>query len=254
MRADYAYIQARLQARHGMRLSNTQWQQLEAQQGLSNFLHLSSETGLRSWVANLHPEEGIHVIENRLAGHFRDYVKQVSNWQPTQWRKATRWIAVLPDLPLIRQSISVASLPLWIEGHPALGMLTGTNPEERNHLLLQTEYAPLIREPDEELLVERWLAHWRSLFPRDARKLLPPLEKLVANIQRHTSRFSSLPSVKASSSRLELEQSLCHQFRRHEQQPVTAFIHLALVALDLERVRGNISRRMLFPETEEVMQ
>ena len=47
-----------------------------------------------------------------------------------------------------------------------------------------------------------------------------------------------------------LDQSLTAAFRRHSQQPAAIFCHLGLVALDLERLRGGLVRRAVFPRRQ----
>ena len=41
-------------------------------------------------------------------------------------------------------------------------------------------------------------------------------------------------------------------FRKYNFQPMTSFVHLALVALDIERLRGDIMQRSLFVSYSEV--
>jgi hypothetical protein len=40
-------------------------------------------------------------------------------------------------------------------------------------------------------------------------------------------------------------------FRKHAFQPAAVFIHLLLVALDMERLRGSVMQRALFPGYRE---
>jgi hypothetical protein len=49
-----------------------------------------------------------------------------------------------------------------------------------------------------------------------------------------------------------LATSLGAAFRRHSFKPAAACAHLGLVALDLERLRGELVQRALFEETTAV--
>ena len=67
-------------------------------------------------------------------------------------------------------------------------------------------------------------------------------------IARHLARFRIAQPHEANSLRRGFEQRLLAFFRRHPVQPSAAFAWLALAALDLERLRGEIERRLAFPE------
>jgi hypothetical protein len=75
------------------------------------------------------------------------------------------------------------------------------------------------------------------------------MERLEARLQRHLSRLRESDGVERSQQACQrLSEELAYEFRRHTHQPAAAFMHLALVALDLERLRAALVRRALFVE------
>ena len=59
------------------------------------------------------------------------------------------------------------------------------------------------------------------------------------------------PQEASAPYRRDLAQTVTRLFRRHGGTPVAVFCHLALVALDLERLRGDLVRRALFEPAKE---
>ncbi len=96
---------------------------------------------------------------------------------------------------------------------------------------------------------EASLDEWRALWPREPRAGTARLEAFVALLDAHRARMRS-SDLEQDGWRLcdRLEDELTRLFRVHPRQPVTALAHLALVALDLERLRGAVLRRRLFPD------
>jgi hypothetical protein len=242
----FAYTQARLQARHGLRLDEQQWRHLESQQGLANFLHVASESGMSSWLAGLHADDAIHVLEKAFSKHFRNYVEQLAHWQPPQWRTATLWVSVLPDLPLLEHMRYTGEVPQWLSDDEELGPLLDVSDDVLLQRLALTRYAPLTAAwHSATSMLESWRTHWRDCWPESSAKALAGVETVEALIMRHRDSFQDLQTHAAAAARAQLSKQLGLQFRRFSQQPAAAFAHLGLVALDVERLRGNISTRAL---------
>ena len=94
-----------------------------------------------------------------------------------------------------------------------------------------------------------WLETWRASLPRAAgdRALLQrPAELLLPRlVQPDRQRRSAVAAERRELLRL---------FRRHAGSAVAVFAYLALVALDVERLRGGMVVRVLFetaPEAHE---
>jgi hypothetical protein len=87
---------------------------------------------------------------------------------------------------------------------------------------------------------------WRRRWPADqADAGLDELGKLFAS---HLGRFRLALPHEAQALRRGFEARLLAHFRRHPVQATAAFAWLALAALDLERLRGEIERRIAFPQ------
>ncbi len=91
------------------------------------------------------------------------------------------------------------------------------------------------------------LAHpgWRKRWPAGSDE--PGLEELAQLFAGHLARFRIAPPHEAGALRRGFEARLLAQMRRHPLQAAAAFAWLALAALDLERLRGEIERRIAFP-------
>ena len=98
-----------------------------------------------------------------------------------------------------------------------------------------------------------WVARWLELCPRGDAASRRSLAGLAELLRGDADLFARLPDAQAAwAARRALEARLAGLFRRHARQPAALFIHLLLVALDLERLRGGLVRRALFPVAAEV--
>jgi hypothetical protein len=86
---------------------------------------------------------------------------------------------------------------------------------------------------------------WRRRWPAGARE--PGLGELARLVAGHLARFRIAAPHEANALRRGFEERLLAFFRRHPVQACAAFAWLALAALDLERLRGEIERRLAFP-------
>ena len=87
---------------------------------------------------------------------------------------------------------------------------------------------------------EEWLDAFRASWPPCSSTDRAGMEELVAVIERHVHDFARAPLDEAWPRRLLLQAQLESLFRRHALAPAAAFAHLAIVALDLERLRAEI--------------
>ncbi len=247
----FIYTQTRLQARHGMRPNNQEWQMVEGQKDLAGFLQSARQTSLRPWVLSLHGQDNSLIIEATLRQLYRNYVDEVVIWLPSSWRSPVQWIKYLYDLPSLQYLLSGNTAPTWMRDDPQLKQFTATNLEARIKFMQQSVYAPLIaaRQSGKTLLAG-WTEHWRSLWPQE--KSHKSLVKLIRLFNQHLANFQQLSPQQAWKSRETLAATLTIMFRQFSYQPVAAFIHLALIALDLERLRGDLMQRCLFPGFKEL--
>ena len=244
--AHFAYVQVRLQARHGTRPDEAVWRHLQGTSDFANFLQLARNTSLRPWVQTLDPGQGSDAVEGELRRLFRRHVDEVAGWVGPAWRPAVKWVRHLPDLPALQYLFSGDPLPAWIQDDPELKAMGCLPVNARLDAIRQSDcnifYAAWQAGAS---LPDAWLAHWRSLWPKAARHdhRLEALGKALGQYLR-VLQADTGGSVQV---RYEtLRSQLNSAFRRDSFKPAAVFIHLALTALELTRLRGELLVRQLF--------
>ena len=244
----FVYTQTRLQARHGMRPDERTWRQLEAQSELASYLQVARQTGLRPWVITLHAHDSHHLLESTLLRLYRSYIDEVAHWQPRPWQPAVQWLTILMDLPTLQHLLTGNTARPWMADDTQLKAFTLSNVEQRIQAMQDSPYAPLLQGWQAgQNLEQAWLTHWQKLWPEQKPSANATLLALLQTLQEHRDQFLHAGAAQAWPLRTMLTKRLSILFRRHSYQPATAFIHLALVALDMERLRGDIIQRRLFP-------
>ncbi|MEZ5729317.1 MAG: hypothetical protein R3E48_15770 [Burkholderiaceae bacterium] len=99
-RAAFAYAQARLQAHHGRRLSDTDWRRLEASRGAAHYLAAARAGSLAGWLEAIGDADDGHTLEAKLNAAWTRHVDEVAGWVPVDWRAALRWFGTLIQLPI----------------------------------------------------------------------------------------------------------------------------------------------------------
>lgn len=249
----FDYAQARLQARHGQRPDERLWRRLQGIGELSHYLQVARGSVLRRWVAGLQARQSSHEIEVSLRRQLRGYVDEVAGWLPQPWRAPIAWARRLPDLAAIQHLLSEPAVPAWMNADPALAPFTAGTLSERRTAMLDSDCACLAQHwnPSVPLpLYQTWLYCWEQMWPH-APRLTTGLRQLGA--LHATQARAALAGVTDVSGlqRSALQAEYVRAFRRHPFQPAAAFAHLGLVALDVQRLRGAILRRLLFDETLE---
>ncbi len=241
MTAEFAYAQARAQARNGDRLTLAEWRMLESGRSLAQYLHLASATALAPKLRHYTRTTSPHAIERSLRQDWRHEVDGVSLWLPPRWCTAVRWTRWLPDLPSFTYLLQGGPVPAWMGRDPTLAQVAITDGDERIAAINLSEAGQaLVRYGDDDP-VRSWLLHWRTLWPK-GESTHAPIDELVSLV------VTNLESVRESgpdSYRL-LESRTLRLMRRNVNQPVVAFCHLLLTALQLYRLRGGLIRRALF--------
>jgi len=239
-------VQARLQARHGERLQEADWRIIEGARSSNQFVERALASSLRRFVERINPRLASHATERMLRDTWRAYVAELADWVPRAWREAVLWVSLLPELPII-DALLKGEAPEWIEEDPAFAEFTKADLQERNAALANSPLDALAASNGREKTVAaRWFVHWRSQWPQrraDERTLLD----VAAMIDAHIGRLDRAGLEETSAPyRRDLALKLTRTFRRHGGSPAAVFCHLALVALDLERLRGDLIRRRLF--------
>jgi hypothetical protein len=85
---------------------------------------------------------------------------------------------------------------------------------------------------------------WPFTTPSERRSL----DDLLAELEQHRAAMGGSDAADGWALRAELDARVTRLFRLHAGGPAAPFCHLTLVALDLERLRGALLRRALFPD------
>jgi len=245
-RPRWSYVQARLQSRHGERLQEADWQAVEAARSMGQYLEHARALPLRRFIAHIDVRMSSHAIERVLREIWRRYVAEVAGWVPAGWRQAVLWTALVPDLPIIAAVLRADATVAWIQQDPVFAKFADPDPRKRDATLTASPFARLLAVSEsDETLAARWFAHWRSLWPHrrgGERELL----EIAVTISAHVERLRRAGALETSAPhRRDLALKLARMFRRRSGTPAV-FCHLALVAIDLERLRGGLLRRLLF--------
>jgi len=231
----FAYAQARVQARYGDRLEDSDWQRLGAVRSAGQYLETARATSLRPWVAPLAPDMDHHQQERVLRAVWRDTVAEVSAWLPSEWRDAARVWSDLPELASIEHVRRGWFAPEWSE--------------RDDHL---AEALPEAAGESEQSAGAAWLARWRNAWPNPPRARAAPLEAIgVALFPGFEATDLPIPPPAYRASEAAIDAELTRVFRRHAQTPAAIFAYLAFAWRDFERFRGGLSRRRLFHDGRE---
>ena len=252
---NFAYVQARLQARHGKRPDSATWSQLDSTIDVPGLIHLVRSTSLASWMDSVQPTPDVHVLERTLRHRWLRHIDTVAGWSPQHWRNAIRWVGTSILLPSLHHARSGNAPPQWTADDPTL--LTTLN-EPSNEVSLHFKGLPistLINSAPDQPLSTVWYNLWRSLWPSSSKQVYQELQKLMETVETHHTELATLkPTANTAKSRSKLRHELKRGFRRGAQTPSAVFCYLGLCALDLQRLRGNLVTRALFPRQPEMHQ
>jgi hypothetical protein len=254
------YAQARLQARYGQRGDEPLWVQIRSARSFGAVLETLRASPLRRWVTAIPVDADADEVELRLRAELRGAIAEVASWMPDEWHPALLWTAHLVDLPAVaRLASGEPSLP-WMKRDAVLQQYAEADADLRRAALRNGPLAAVVRAIEgqaaegatrhpaaaEAVARTTWLDEWRRRWPDRTGEDALALEALARLFNRHLPRFAELGAEEAWALRLDLETQVATRFRRHALTPVAAFAYLALVALDLERLRGHLVVRAAF--------
>jgi len=244
--ADFAYAQARIQARHGTRLTEQEWRRLNATHDVTQYMHVLRSTSRARWVERIAPDMSSHVLEARLRSEWREYVREIARFEPEAWRSAVAWAAFLVDLPVIDHLLRGGVVHSWMAEDEIYAPLCSTDARERERAVEASPIAALLHEARTGIPAPRaWLAVWRRLWPRAFPEHLRGLEAILRTVGEHAATLRESVADSSFELRMDLRQRLGTLFRRHVETVAAAIAHLFLEALDLERLRAGLVRRLL---------
>jgi hypothetical protein len=239
------FAHARIWARWGQRADEWVWHRIEVTRDLGAVLELVRSGPLARWIAELGPDASPHAIEHALRRQWRERVAEPARWMPPAWRAAIEWCALLVDLPLLQHLARGGPLPGWTADDGSLRVLHEAPGTAADPLLSLLAAA----RADPARIGALWLAQWRRRVPhgpsaagRDAIEA-----ELVPLLARHAEAFGAPDAVDGWGLRQALHGRLVTMLRRALVQPVAAFVHLGLTALEGERLRAELVARATFP-------
>lgn len=246
MSVEFAYAQSRAQARHGDRLSATQWRMLESSRELAQYLHTARGTMLAPRVRHFSATSSPHAIERSLRRDWRASVRNASRWPPERWLEAVAWTAWLPDLPALSHLMSGGPVLPWMQDDPVLSEFALHDATSRRQAIDRLAPGASAAADAKDGLLDWWTQQWQALWPAcgSHRKALLGLLELLHE-HRRVMQDVALGTGAAQDIRDDLERQVVRLLRTRTQQPVTVFCHLLLTAVELWRLRSGLVRRAL---------
>jgi hypothetical protein len=242
------YAQARLSARYGARPDEPAWRRLEHAREFGSLIDTARTSAFRHWITGIDAAAMPHRIEALLRERWRDLVFEVASWMPDEWQSAVRWCAVAADLPVVQHLARGGALLPWMHVDPVYRDLAPQPSEGGSAAPVRGSLAPLAAAwTDADRVARVWVGELRQRLPPRADasdSLLHGLGRELA-AHRRTLRDSALGDSIAP--RRALQARLRLLFRRAILDPAAAFVFLAQIGIDLERLRGELVRRAAFP-------
>jgi hypothetical protein len=255
---DYGY--ARVSARLASRPDEKLWRQLRSARSLQAAIDTVRGSASAPYVAGVAMRDTVDEIELAFRQHLRARIREVAAWAPQAWRAALRATEAVVDLPVLALLLAGSPPPQWLRLDPSLAAYAITDRVARRASLAQGPLAPLVaaaahhdarrpagsgRRGNGRLhpMLEAWQAQWQALWPACGHEQREALLLLVRTLRAHLAGFAALPLEATAASRERLAERLRRQLHDAAGQPAALFAYLLLVALDLERLRGEFALR-----------
>ena len=255
---EYGY--ARLSARLATRPDERLWRQLRSARSLQAAIDAVRGSPAAPYVAGVAMRGTSDEIELAFRQHLRTRIRELAGWAPQAWHAALRWTELLIDLPALQHLLADAPLPKWFRDDPHLGGYAAPDRITRRARLTQGPLAPLVaglatphvagrssaaaRGGDRiHSLLQAWQAQWQQRWPACNDEERAALLRLTRTVRAHLAAFGTLPLEAAAPARERLAERVRRQLHDAAAQPAALFAYLLLVALDLERLRGEFVLR-----------
>lgn len=237
--------QARVSARHGARADEALWRRIENVRELVPLLDLIRGTPLARWTRRVLPGSGAHDIEAALREAWREEVAVTAAWMPEPWQASVRWWGTWPDVAVIDHFGRGGNALPWMDADPLYRELA---PSGAHATATRTTTGPARRLGElagTHPIIDAWCSAWRRSLP-DGAATRPPLQQLLRTLTAHRQAFASA-GASGNALRHALRERLRVLFRAATLDPTLPFVHLALTVLELERLRAELVRRVIFP-------
>lgn len=240
MRVEFAYAQARAQARGSAVPDTATWHVLESSRTLAQYLHASRATALAPLVSHFTADSAPHEIERSLRRGWRRTVAAVARWVPAAWQPAVGCTAQLPDIPVFDYLSGGGETRPWIHDDAHLSAAVAN-----------IDPGGVAADA-----LDNWVRQWRALWPAVQPEERAALDELAALLAGHRERRlgTTLAADQVMELSIRLQQQCIGLLRRRRQQPVAVFAYLVIVAMALWRLRAGLLRRAVFPVQGEVVQ
>ncbi len=239
--------QARLSARHGARADDALWRRIEHVREFVPLLDLLHGTPLARWVVGIGAMSAVHAIEATLRQTWREEVAATAAWMPECWQPSVRWWGSWPDVA-VADHLGHDGAPLpWMEDDPLYRELVGAAsiaPPGRSDTALRARTLRELGSTPRSRAA--WCDGWRARLPDGAGEGAL-LRRLVRALEEHRVAFANAGATGGNALRRALQDRLRVLFRAATLDPALAFIHLTLAALEEERLRAELVRRVAFP-------
>ncbi len=245
------YAQARLQSRHGRRATEAQWQQLESTRRVRRLARRRTcrTAAHAGWQAS--PRRPPAADRGRTAhplacGGGRN--RGLDGWAVARRaglvRRAARPAgAAAPGARRHARRLDGAGPALARAVRSTAGRAHGRAGPGPWRVLARAWSAP-------DTLAGAWLDEWRRRLPQPLHDADDSLRQVAAVLRRHAAAFAAATPGSGTPLRRALQARLSLLMRRATLEPAVAFTHLALSALELERLRGELLVRKLFPNAK----
>jgi hypothetical protein len=242
------YAHARLSARFGARPDELAWRRIEHLRDAAALIDAARTSAFARWITRIEQGSPPHAIDRELRDRFREQVAEVAAWMPEAWRPAILWCATAVDLPAVSHlARGGAALP-WMRDDAAMRDLTERESAGLGATPAGGALAPLSAAwADPERLADLWRAEWRRRIPRRAGGEPTLLDALARAIAAHRAALRDPALSDGTALRRALQARLTLLFRRAVLDPAAAFVFVAQIGLDLERLRAELLRRAAFP-------
>ena len=245
-----AYAQARIQSRYGKRADESVWLKLHNIHDLGSYLQTAQQTPLRHWILGISSTHSSHEIELTLRQKYRGHIDEVINWVPSSWRRPICWIKRLPDLPVL-QYLAAGNVPLdWKKTDPDLTVFTSEDHNSRLQAMRDAGCSSLVDAWRQDgALLEGWIREWNKIRPRSkvTDDGFKDLEKLIHQLVQ--SQTGSQADVLPADYEAVFNQ-FRRIFRRYAFQPAGVCAYLAIIAIDLHRIRRGLIKRLFFADNQ----
>lgn len=237
--ADWDAAQARLHGLRSGRPGSGDWLALEATLGWDEFLARARQAPFGRWLDSLSNEPTLHDIDRVLRAALRRDCARLANWYGEPWRKALLRLSAIVDLPLLAGLLRGDPAPATASDDPAWRPLIAAPATERFRLA-----TGLLLPSDHRVdagLFDAWIRAWLAALPActpEIRAGFSELTRVVADYRRRSAIAAATPAMR-------MHARLALLFRRHAGTPVAMACEIAATALDLQRLRAGLLRRLL---------